>query len=108
MDNNLKLLAVYESLLKKIEEVMDVAKSSARNGKDGTDGKDAPDLSGHMFAMMATLHSDLMKQLISAERDIAVNPEINVHSKSSAYLFDVERDNKGFINKVLAKPINTI
>lgn len=106
MDNNLKLLAVYEDLLKKIEEAMAVAQSTGRDGKDGKDGASPPDLSKQMFAMMATMHSDLMKGLISLEREVTVNPQVNVENKATAYTFNVERDNKGLINRVQAKPTN--
>lgn len=109
MDHNIKLLAVYEDLLKKIEEVMDVAQTVQKQegpaGKDGRDGVDAKDHSASLFAAVATLHSDLLKELISMEREIKVNPQINVNS--SAYTFDIERNNRGLIEKVHAKPINS-
>ena len=102
MDSDVKLLAVYEDLLRKIEEVM---KMEGPPGQDGQDGLSAPDSTGRVFAMMATMHSDLLKKLISAEREVTFNPQITVQNSNSAYSFDVERDNRGLINRVQANPI---
>lgn len=102
---DVKLLAVYEDLLEKIQAAMEAAQEVGRDGRDGKDGKDAPDYSRQMFAIMATLHSDLMKQLISLERDVKVEPQINVSNPSSGYTFEIEHNKRGFIEKVHAKPI---
>lgn len=109
LSNDAKLLAVYDDLLAKIEEVKAAAEriegAPGEKGKDGKDGRDAPDYHRELFAAIGALHSDLVKQMISLEREITVTPEINI--KNDGYLFDVERDNKGFINRVRATPLDT-
>lgn len=105
INTDVKMLAMYEDLLEKIQVAMEAAQKIGKDGQDGKDGRDAPDYSKQMFAIMATLHSDLMKQLISLERDVKVEPQIQVNApQASGYTFEVERNNKGLIERVQAKP----
>ena len=101
MDNDVKLLAVYEDLLRKIEEVMKMTGPAGADGRDGKDGV-STDPTAKVMAAMGTLHSDLLKQLISAEREVVVNPQVTVNT--ATYDFDIQRDNRGLINRVQAKP----
>ena len=103
MDNDVKLLAVYEDLLERIESVIKMEGPSGSDGKDGV----SVDPTKQIFAAMATLHSDMLKQLISLEREVIVNPQVTVNNDRSSYSFEVERDNRGLINRVQANPTNS-
>lgn len=99
--SDIKLLAVYDDLLKRIEEAKSLAKDG-RDGADGKDGKDAPDLSPQLFAAMGALHAELAKQVANMRADVTVSPEITINRPYS-YLFTVERDEHGFISRIHAE-----
>ena len=111
VSNDVKLLAVYEDLLERIQKLSALAEKveagvDGRDGKDGKDGRDAPDITKELFAAIGTLHSDLIKQMISAQREITVTPEITVSSGDRVY--DVERDNRGFVTRIRSKPADSL
>lgn len=103
MSPDAKLLAVYEKLSKELESVKALAKDGV-NGKDGKDGKDAPDISSQLFAAIGSLHSQLIQEISTMKTDVVVTPNIVVEA-NNGYLFDVERDDNGFIKRVKAHPL---
>lgn len=108
MKGDLKLLAVYEDLLEKIESVQTTpgpAGTSGKDGKDGAAGKDAP--VREMLAAVAALHSELTEGLLKANE---VSPSVVevVHPPPQAYKFRVHRDGKGLIESVTAIPEDSI
>ena len=99
---DVKIHAVYEDLLKRIEELSDIASNTpgpaGADGKDGKDGRDAPDNSRALFAAIATLHSDLIKEMISAQRDVQLAAEVTMSPADRVY--SVERDGRGLITTI--------
>ena len=99
---DVKILAVYEDLLKRIEEITEIASNTpgppGEDGRDGRDGQDAPDNTRALFAAIATLHSDLIKEMISAQRDVQLAAEVTLSPADRVY--NVERDNKGLITTI--------
>ena len=115
MNENLKLLAVYESLNKKIEAVLSNQPKDGIDGKDGKDGKDAN--SRELFTAIAALHAQLTEEIMKVQREAfssqnsaladAFTP-LTEALEPTPYKFRVHRDSRGYIETVDAIPTNTI